>query len=112
MVETISRCPRRELQVEETYPVEVMQALDDEAERLGVKTGSHAYGGQGLQNAATAGHAGAFTEHGQGLTQAMCTTMAEKRLYYSPTIVEYTQPSEEDTDAKNTGGKYSIVPIF
>src|SRR5882762_5616415 len=71
--------PTGELQVEETYPLEVMQALDDEAERLGVKTGSHAYGGAGLQNAITAGHAG---------------------------------DSIEDTDAKNTGGKYGIVPIF
>src|ERR1700722_9060926 len=33
--------PTGELQVEETYPLEVMQALDDEAQRLGVKTGSH-----------------------------------------------------------------------
>jgi len=104
--------PTGELQVEETYPLEVMQALDDEAERLGVKTGSHAYGGAGLQNAITAGHAGDSIEHGQGLTQEMCNTMAQKGLFYSPTILEYIQPSIEDTDAKNTGGKYSIVPIF
>jgi len=104
--------PTGELQVEMTFPLDVMQALDDEAERLGVKTGSHAYGGEGLQNAITAGHAGDSIEHGQGLTQAMCTTMAEKRLYYSPTLVEYTKPSIEDTDAKDTGGKYGIVPIF
>ena len=104
--------PTGELQVEETYPLEVMQALDDEAERLGVKTGSHAYGGAGLQNAITAGHAGDSIEHGQGLTQEMCNTMAQKGLFYGPTILEYTQPSIEDTDAKNTGGKYGIVPIF
>src|SRR6267142_1884784 len=97
---------------EEAYPLEVMQALDDEAERLGVKTGSHAYGGAGLQNAITAGHAGDSIEHGQGLTQEMCNTMAQKGLFYGPTILEYTQPSIEDTDAKNTGGKYGIVPIF
>jgi imidazolonepropionase-like amidohydrolase len=104
--------PTGELQVEETYPLEVMQALDDEAQRLGVKTGSHAYGGAGLQNAITAGHAGDSIEHGQGLTQEMCNTMAQKGLFYSPTILEYIQPSIEDTDAKNTGGKYGIVPIF
>jgi imidazolonepropionase-like amidohydrolase len=104
--------PTGELQVEETYPLEVMQALDDEAERLGVKTGSHAYGGAGLQNAITAGHAGDSIEHGQGLTQEMCNTMAQKGLIYGPTILEYAQPSIEDTDAKNTGGKYGIVPIF
>src|SRR2546423_4032367 len=89
-----------------------MQALDDEAERLGVKTGSHAYGGAGLQNAITAGHAGDSIEHGQGLTQEMCNTMAQKGLFYGPTILEYTQPSIEDTDAKKTGGKDGIVPIF
>src|SRR5690349_18354903 len=104
--------PTGELQFEVMYPLEVMQALDDEAQRLGVKTGSHAYGGAGLQNAITAGHAGDSIEHGQGLTQEMCNTMAKKGLFYSPTILEYTQPSIEDTDAKETGGKYGIVPIF
>jgi imidazolonepropionase-like amidohydrolase len=104
--------PTGELQFEVTYPLEVMQALDDEANNLGVKTGSHAYGGAGLQNAITAGHAGDSIEHGQGLTQEMCNTMAQKKLFYSPTILEYIQPSIEDTDAKNTGGKYGIVPIF
>jgi imidazolonepropionase-like amidohydrolase len=104
--------PTGELQFEVTYPLEVMQALDDEANRLGVRTGSHAYGGEGLQNAITAGHAGDSIEHGQGLTQEMCNTMAQKKLFYSPTILEYTQPSIEDADARNTGGKYGIVPIF
>jgi imidazolonepropionase-like amidohydrolase len=104
--------PTGELQFEVTYPLEVMQALDDEARGLGVMTGSHAYGGQGLQNAITAGHKGDSIEHGQGLTQEMCNTMAQKGLFYSPTILEYTQPSIEDTDAKDTGGKYGIVPIF
>ena len=68
--------PTGDLQFEMTYPLEVMQALDDEAERLGVKTGSHAYGGEGLQNAITAGHSGDSIEHGQGLTQEMCNEMA------------------------------------
>jgi imidazolonepropionase-like amidohydrolase len=104
--------PTGELQVEMTYPLEVMQALDDEAQRLNVKTGSHTYGGEGLQNAITAGHAGDSIEHGQGLTQEECNTMAQKGLFYSPTILEYVQPSIEDTDARNTGGKYGIVPIF
>jgi imidazolonepropionase-like amidohydrolase len=104
--------PTGELQVAVTYPLEVMQALDDEAQRLGVRTGSHAYGGAGLQNAITAGHAGDSIEHGQGLTQEMCDTMAQKKLFYSPTILEYTQPSFDDADDKNTGGKYRIVPIF
>jgi imidazolonepropionase-like amidohydrolase len=104
--------PNGELLVDETYPLEVMKALDDEADRLGVKTGSHTYGGPGLQNAITAGHAGDSIEHGQGITQEECSTMVQKGLIYSPTILEYTQPEIEDTDAKKTGGKYGIVPIF
>jgi imidazolonepropionase-like amidohydrolase len=104
--------PTGELQFETTYPLEVMQAVDDEAERLGVKTGSHAYGGEGLQNAITAGHAGDSIEHGQGLTPEMCSTMAQKGLFYCPTILEYSHPAIEDEDARNTGGKYGIVPIF
>jgi len=101
-----------ELQFAMTYPLEVVKAIDDEAERLGVRTGAHAYGGEGLQNAIIAGHSGDSIEHGQGLTQEMCTEMAKKGLYYSPTILEYSHPAIEDTDAKNTGGKYNIVPIF
>jgi imidazolonepropionase-like amidohydrolase len=104
--------PTGELQFEMTYPLEVVQAIDDEAERLGVKTGAHAYGGQGLQNAITAGHPGDSIEHGQGLTPEMCKEMAQKGLFYSPTILEYSHPAIEDADAKNTGGKYGIVPIF
>ncbi len=104
--------PTGDLQFEMTYPLEVMQAMDDEALRLGVKTGSHAYGGEGLQNAITAGHAGDSIEHGQGLTQEMCNEMVKKGLFYGPTILEYSHPAIEDADAKNTGGKYDIVPIF
>lgn len=104
--------PTGDLQFEMTYPLEVVQAIDDEAERLGVKTGAHAYGGAGLQNAITAAHAGDSIEHGQGLTQEMCNEMAQKGLFYSPTILEYSHPAIEDADAKNTGGKYDIVPIF
>ncbi len=64
--------PTGELQVEEMYPLEVMKALDDEADRLGAKTGSHAYGGAGLQNAITAGHAGDSIEHLQPDHSRVC----------------------------------------
>lgn len=104
--------PAGELQFQATYPLEVMQALDDEAQKLGVRTGAHAYGGEGLQNAITAAHAGDSIEHGQGLTPEMCQEMARKGLFYSPTILEYSNPGVEDADAKATGGKYDIVPIF
>ena len=39
--------PTGELQFEMTFPLEVMQAMDDEAERIGVKTGvTRSYGGE------------------------------------------------------------------
>jgi imidazolonepropionase-like amidohydrolase len=38
--------------------------------------------------------------------------MAAKKLYYDPTIVRYTEPYMDDNDAKSTGGKYRIIPIF
>ena len=79
--------PTGEPVYEMTYPLEVMQAIDEEAHRLGLYTGAHAYGGEGLQNAVTAGLRGDSIEHGFGLTQEMCNTMAQKGLYYSPTIL-------------------------
>jgi imidazolonepropionase-like amidohydrolase len=38
--------------------------------------------------------------------------MVEKKLYYDPTLVRYTEPYMDDNDKKNTGGKYRIIPIF
>ena len=37
------------------YPLPVLQAMIDEAHRLGKKTGCHVYGGEGLRNAIVAG---------------------------------------------------------
>src|SRR5436190_14659022 len=93
-----------------TYPMPVMQALIDETHHLGRKAGCHVYGGEGLQNAIDAGCD--TIEHGFGLTQAQLNTMVQKGLYYDPTFVRYTIPAMDDNDAKNTGGKYRIIPIF
>ena len=93
-----------------TYPLPVLQALIDETHRLGKKAGCHVYGGEGLQNAITAGCD--TIEHGFGLTQAQLNTMVQKGLYYDPTFVRYTIPAMDENDAKNTGGKYRIIPIF
>jgi imidazolonepropionase-like amidohydrolase len=38
--------------------------------------------------------------------------MAAKGLYYDPTLVRYIEPYMDDNDAKSTGGKYRIIPIF
>lgn len=49
---------------------------------------------------------------GFGLNQEMVNTMVAKKLYYDPTIVRYTEPAMDDNDARNTRGKYRIIPIF
>ncbi len=93
-----------------TYPLAVLQALIDEAHRLGRKAACHNFGGDGLQYAITAGCD--TIEHGFGLTQAQLDTMVMKGLFFDPTLVRYTEPYMDDNDAKNTGGKYRMIPIF
>lgn len=93
-----------------TYPLPVLQALVDEAHRLGRKTACHAFGGEGLQNSITAGCD--TVEHGYGLTQEQVDTMVKKGLAYDPTFVRYTEPYMDDNDAKNTGGRFRMIPIF
>jgi len=88
----------------------VLQALIDEAHRLGHKTGCHVYGGEGQKNAIVAGCD--TIEHGFGLNQEQIDMMAAKHLYYDPTLVRYTEPNMDDTDNRNTGGRYRIIPIF
>jgi imidazolonepropionase-like amidohydrolase len=93
-----------------TYPLPVLQALIDEAHRLGLKTACHSFGGDGLQNTITAGCD--VVEHGYGLTQEQLNTMLKKGLAYDPTFVRYTEPYMDDNDAKSTGGKFRMIPIF
>jgi len=97
-------------QYQVTYPLPVVQALVDETHRLGKKAGCHVYGGEGQRNAIIAGCD--TIEHGFGLDQEQINMMVAKGLYYDPTGVRYTEPYIDDNDAKNTGGKYRIIPIF
>jgi imidazolonepropionase-like amidohydrolase len=93
-----------------TYPMPVLQALIDEAHRLGHKTACHVYGGEGQKNAILAGCD--TIEHAFGLDQEQAGMMAAKGLYYDPTLVRYIEPYMDDNDAKSTGGKYRMIPIF
>ncbi len=38
--------------------------------------------------------------------------MVAKHLAYDPTLVRYMEPYMDDVDAKNTGGKFRMIPIF
>jgi imidazolonepropionase-like amidohydrolase len=102
--------PTGEAQYVLTYPLPVLQAIIDEAHKLGKKTGCHSFGGEGLQNTIVAGCD--TVEHGYGLTQAQLDTMVKKGLMYDPTLMRYSAPFMDDNDAKNTGGKYRMTPIF
>jgi imidazolonepropionase-like amidohydrolase len=93
-----------------TYPLEVLQAIIDEAHKNNLKTGCHVYGGEGLQNSIAAGCD--TIEHGYGLRQPMLDQMAAKGIAYTVTFARYSSPYMDDTDAKSTGGKFRIVPIY
>ena len=93
-----------------TYPLPVLQALIDETHRLGKKAGCHVFGGAGLQNTIDAGCD--TVEHAYGLTKAQAEQIAAKKLFYDPTLQRYIEPYMDDNDAKNTGGKFRMVPIF
>jgi imidazolonepropionase-like amidohydrolase len=97
-------------QYEVTYPMPVLQALIDEAHRLGNKAACHVLGGEGQRNAIVAGCDS--IEHGFGLHQDEIDMMVAKGIYYDPTFLRYTEPYMDDEDDKNTGGKYRIIPIF
>jgi imidazolonepropionase-like amidohydrolase len=102
--------PTGEAQYVLMYPLPVLQAIIDEAHSLKRKTACHAFGGDGLQFAITAGCDS--IEHGYGLTQAQLNEMSKKGLYYDPTLMRYTAPFMDDNDAKSTGGKFRMTPIF
>jgi imidazolonepropionase-like amidohydrolase len=99
-----------EAQYQLTYPMPVLQALIDETHRLGKKAGCHVYGGEGQKNAILAGCD--TIEHAFGLDQEQANLMVQKGLYYDPTLTRYIEPYMDDNDAKNTGGKYRMIPIF
>ena len=92
------------------WPLPVLQAIVDETHKHGQRVGCHAMGGQGLTDTITAGCDS--VEHGYSLTQEHCNMMAEKGLFFDPTLVRYTEPYMDDNDAKNTGGRFRIRPII
>src|ERR1700688_1551724 len=67
-------------------------------------------GGDGQKNAIIAGCD--TIEHAFALDQEQANMMVAKGLYYDPTRQRYTEPYMDDNDAKNTGGKYRMIPIF
>jgi imidazolonepropionase-like amidohydrolase len=102
--------PDGELFVEPTFTLAELQAIVDEAHRHQHKVAAHSYGGEGLRNSVIAGVD--CIEHGQGLDDSEVAMMIQKGIYYDVTGYRYTMPEVAENDRKNTGGKYSIIPIF
>jgi imidazolonepropionase-like amidohydrolase len=92
------------------YPMPVLQALIDETHRLGKKAACHVLGGEGQRNAIVAGCD--TIEHAFDLDQEQANMLVAKGLYYDPTLQRYIEPYMDDVDAKSTGGKYRMIPIF
>ncbi len=99
-----------ELFVDPTFTLAELQAIVDEAHRHRRKVAAHAYGGEGLKDSILAGVD--CIEHGQGLDDSEVTMMVQKGIYFDVTGYRYTMPEIAENDRKNTGGKYSIIPIF
>jgi imidazolonepropionase-like amidohydrolase len=102
--------PTGQVKYELTYPMPVLQALIDETHKLGKKAGCHVYGGEGQRNAILAGCD--TIEHAFDLDQEQANMIVAKKLFYEPTFQRYIEPYMDDNDAKNTGGKYRLIPIF
>ena len=102
--------PTGEAQFVTQYPLAVLTAIIDETHKSSRKAGCHVFGGEGLQNAITAGCD--TIEHGYGLTQPLLDQMVAKGIAYDVTFARYSSGYMDDNDEKNTGGKYRIVPIF
>lgn len=102
--------PTGEVKYRLTYPMPVLQALIDQTHQLGHKVACHVFGGEGEVNAIVAGCD--TIEHALGLDQTQADMMVQKGIYYDPTFVRYTEPNMDDNDARNTGGKYRMIPIF
>ena len=105
-----SFAPSGEARYVTTYPMPVLQALIDETHKLGKKAGCHVFGGLGLQQTIDAGCD--TVEHAYGLTKAQAEQIAAKKLFYDPTLQRYIEPYMDDNDARNTGGKFRMIPIF
>jgi len=102
--------PSGQVEYVQTYPEPVLRTLIEESHRAGKKTACHVFGGENLQRSIDLGCD--TIEHGYALTQAQLDLMVRKGLAYSPTLVRYVEPYMDDNDAKNTGGRFRMIPIF
>jgi imidazolonepropionase-like amidohydrolase len=89
-----------------TYTFEEVQAIVDEAHRLGHKVACHAFIGDGLRNCVRAGVDS--IEHGVGLDAEDAQIMLEHGIYYSPTIGDYAV-EKLPFNMRATDGHWSLM---
>jgi imidazolonepropionase-like amidohydrolase len=93
------------LQTYPTYTFEEVQAIVDEAHRLGHKVACHAFMGEGLRDCVQAGVDS--IEHGVGLDKEDAETMLQKGIYFDPTILNYVEVKLPG-NLRATGGQWSL----
>src|SRR2546425_661614 len=83
--------------------LEEVQAIVDEAHRLGLKVACHTYGGEGMKSCLSAGVDS--PNHLLELDDAAVKILLQKKLYFVPTIDDLI--SLEKADLRETGGRNS-----
>src|SRR5437773_6355565 len=88
--------------------LEEVEAIVDEAHRLGLKVACHAYGGEGMRSCLTAGVDS--PNHMLELDDAGVRVLLQKRLYFVPTIDDLI--SLEKEHLRETGGRNSRLKLM
>ena len=87
---------------------EEVEAIVDEAHRLGLKVACHTYGGEGMASCLKAGVDS--PNHLLELDDAGVKLLLQKKLYFVPTIDDLI--SLEKADLRETGGKNSRIKLM
>src|SRR5213592_3630630 len=88
--------------------LEEVEAIVDEAHRLGLKVACHAYGGEGMRSCLSAGVDS--PNHMLELDDAGVRVLLQKKLYFVPTIDDLI--SLEKDDLRETGGRNSRLKLM
>src|SRR5216110_121466 len=88
--------------------LEEVQAVVDEAHRLGLKVACHTYGGEGMNSCLSAGVDS--PNHLLELDDAGVKVLLQKKLYFVPTIDDLI--SLEKADLRETGGRNSRLKLM
>ena len=88
--------------------LEEVEAIVDEAHRLGLKVACHTYGGEGMRSCLSAGVDS--PNHLLELDDAGVKLLLQKKLYFVPTIDDLI--SLEKADMRETGGRNSRLKLM